>query len=289
VPVNGSASTSSSRPAWLTYAEQAPPAWLAPYVARFYEIRGPGAETTAGLEVAADDPLLRRLLPNADANLVFDLGPTRGFLSFGDAAVRPARALGVCPAPISVSLGPDVDLFGVAFVVGRARPFLPVAPADLAGRIVDLAELWESTADALGERLRERTFEERVSVLSRVLVAHAPAHDPADSDIQAVIERIGADPGGVRVGSLAANTGLSRQRFTRWFTDTVGVGPKRFARIRRLQLLLRHVADGPDEDWSRVALRLGYYDQAHMIGDFRWLTGESPARFRAAHRAARRV
>lgn len=236
-----------------------------------------------------DDPLLRRLLPNADANLVFDLGPARVVPSFGSAAVRSARVVGVCPGPVSTSLGPDVDLFGVAFGVGRARPFLPVAPTELAGRIGDLAELWEGEADALGERLRGRTFEERVDVIEQVLAARIPARDPADSELQAVIERIGADPGGIRVAPLAANTGLSRQRFTRWFTDAVGMGPKRFARIRRAQALLRHVTDGSDEDWSQVALRLGYYDQAHMIGDFHWFTGDSPARFRAAHRAARRA
>jgi transcriptional regulator GlxA family with amidase domain len=154
---------------------------------------------------------------------------------------------------------------------------------------VDLAGLWGSPADALGERLRGRTFEERVDVIEQVLAARVPARAPADSELQAVIERIGADPGGTRVAPLAANTGLSRQRFTCWFTDAVGMGPKRFARIRRAQRLLRHVTDGSDEDWSQVALRLGYYDQAHMIGDFHWLTGDSPARFRAAHRAARRA
>ncbi|MGD8496793.1 MAG: hypothetical protein PVF05_11425, partial [Gemmatimonadales bacterium] len=68
----------------MTYREQAPPAWLAPYVSRFYQIRGPGA-APGGLQVVPDDPLLRRLLPNADSNLVFDLGPARGFPSFGSA------------------------------------------------------------------------------------------------------------------------------------------------------------------------------------------------------------
>jgi AraC-like DNA-binding protein len=278
----------------LAYREGPPSEALVPYVKRFYQLRAvPGREVgrSGGLDPA--DPLLRRIFPNGDANLVFDLGPGRGFSS----PARPTRshgrralALGVLPDPVPVSLSAGVDLFGVAFGVARAYPFLPVPASGLAGAIVGLAELWgETTRDVETALERAPTFEERVATLEGALLRRRPDRPPRDADLQAVLEHVRSVGGRVRVRSLASGAGLSRQRFTRWFGDAVGLAPKRFVRLSRLHSLLDRVLGGPVEDWSRLAMRLGYYDQAHMISDFRWLTGSSPARFVAVRHAGGRV
>lgn len=271
----------------IGYRELAPAAHLAPYVARFYQLRSGDSE---GAPIDLADPILRRLLPNGDANLLFDLGAGPAFTLPAVLAPRsaprpglarpPALAQGVVSEPVPVQFHPGLDLVGVAFVVGRSRPFLPVSAGDLAGRLVDLADLWGDPAHRLTDRLRGRPFEERVALLEVALERLLP-DAPTDPELDAVIEQIAAEPGRVRVASLAADAGLSRQRFSRWFRDAVGLSPKRFGRVSRLQGLLDQIGRGPVESWSRLALRLGYYDQAHMIADFGWWMGESPARFAA--------
>jgi AraC-like DNA-binding protein len=44
-------------------------------------------------------------------------------------------------------------------------------------------------------------------------------------------------------------------------------------------------ASARSNDWSSIARDAGYYDQAHLIGDFRDLTGLTPNAF-VARRAA---
>lgn len=59
--------------------------------------------------------------------------------------------------------------------------------------------------------------------------------------------------------------------------ERVGIGPKDFARSVRLQRALRRSAI--TKDWTRVAADAGYYDQAHLIADFRELVGLTPGAF----------
>jgi AraC-like DNA-binding protein len=66
----------------------------------------------------------------------------------------------------------------------------------------------------------------------------------------------------------------------RRFREAVGVSPKTLARIVRFQEVLRR---SPAESASAdVALDCGYYDQAHLLRDFRDFAGVVPTLFRAA-------
>jgi AraC-like DNA-binding protein len=58
------------------------------------------------------------------------------------------------------------------------------------------------------------------------------------------------------------------------FEQAVGLSPKRFARIVRLQAALRALSES--DNWARVAIDLGYHDQAHFIHDMRELFGATP-------------
>jgi AraC-like DNA-binding protein len=61
------------------------------------------------------------------------------------------------------------------------------------------------------------------------------------------------------------------------FTESIGIGPKDFARAARLQRAVRMTKTSTD--WGRIAADVGYYDQAHLIADFRDLVGLTPGAF----------
>lgn len=89
------------------------------------------------------------------------------------------------------------------------------------------------------------------------------------------------------IAAAQARTGLSHSRFLRLFRDEVGLPPKLFCRIWRLQRLLRAIDHRRRVAWAEVALRCGYFDQPHLIHDFRAFAGLSPRAYlarRGAHR-----
>jgi methylphosphotriester-DNA--protein-cysteine methyltransferase len=82
-----------------------------------------------------------------------------------------------------------------------------------------------------------------------------------------------------RVQVVAEELGVTARHLRRAFVERVGIGPKEFARGVRLQRAIRGSARS--RDWSMIARDAGYYDQAHLIGEFRDLVGLTPTAYLA--------
>ena len=108
-------------------------------------------------------------------------------------------------------------------------------------------------------------------------VAGAPRADPAIAWTAAEIAR---HAGAVPIAALRERTGLTRTRLATRFREQVGVSPKHYARLLRFQRVLSRLRAGPG-NLAEIALDAGYYDQPHMNGEFRALSGFSPREFLA--------
>jgi len=78
-------------------------------------------------------------------------------------------------------------------------------------------------------------------------------------------------------------TSISRQRLARGFHDATGLSPKLFARIVRFQGLVHALLSNDVAAWASVASDAGFYDQAHMINEFRDFAGAPPTTFFKPH------
>jgi AraC-like DNA-binding protein len=79
------------------------------------------------------------------------------------------------------------------------------------------------------------------------------------------------------VSELASRVNMSERQFSRQFSDTFGLAPKKFSRLLRLTRVLdlyqRHWT------WTAIAHECGFADQAHLIHDFRDLVNQAPEEF----------
>ena len=82
-----------------------------------------------------------------------------------------------------------------------------------------------------------------------------------------------------RVEAVAQQLGVTARHLRRAFLESIGVGPKEFARGVRLQRAISESARS--SDWGVIARDAGYYDQSHLIGDFRDLVGLTPSAYLA--------
>jgi transcriptional regulator GlxA family with amidase domain len=82
--------------------------------------------------------------------------------------------------------------------------------------------------------------------------------------------------GELPVGAVASRVGLSERQLERLFDERVGIGPKMFARVVRLERALAMI-DRREGSWAQIAVQCGYSDQAHLTREFRALTGLTPA------------
>jgi AraC-like DNA-binding protein len=189
--------------------------------------------------------------------------------------------------PVLLDPADQHRIMWVSFRVGGAYPFVAADAADLRDRFVDLADLWGRDGQVLRERLlAASTPARRLAVLEAALLARARRPLVRDG---AVVAAAVALHGGATVGAAADRLGWTARRLGRAFTTHVGLAPKRFARVRRFQRLVRAASRPADPaelalpakpDWARLAAETGYHDQAHLIHEFRELAGLTPGAYR---------
>ncbi len=77
--------------------------------------------------------------------------------------------------------------------------------------------------------------------------------------------------------ALADQVNLSERQFTRVFSNLVGLSPKQFSRIARIQRVLY----APDSSLmlQQLATRHGYHDAAHLTHEFQDLVGTTPLKY----------
>lgn len=79
------------------------------------------------------------------------------------------------------------------------------------------------------------------------------------------------------VERAAFDAGLSMRQFERLALNCVGVAPGTIVKLQRFHRALRMRASAKPMSWLQIAHAAGYYDQMHMIRDFRTLAGATPS------------
>lgn len=173
----------------------------------------------------------------------------------------------------------------VEFKPGWSTSLLGVAANELTNRFVPLDEIWgHAGADLYGSLVEARDVPEQIECVSRA-IARRLQRSTESSSARLARRAVRLIEGGeVRVDRVAARLGITARHLRRAFAENVGFGPKEYARSVRLQRALRLAVNS--RDWGRIALEAGYYDQAHLIADFRQLVGVTPGAFVRHARAA---
>lgn len=84
------------------------------------------------------------------------------------------------------------------------------------------------------------------------------------------------------VDDLVERAGIGKRTLQRLFSEYVGASPKWVIRRYRLHELVERINSGYKLELADVALELGYFDQAHLINDFRSIVGYSPLQYQKA-------
>lgn len=236
------------------YQELRPPKALQPYVNCFWTSATPACAT----------PVTHRVLPDGCIDFIFDFSPGR---------TPEGKVVGTMTRPLMFQTASSMYLVAVRFQPGGATPFLGLAAHDLTDLQCELPEVWRTLR--LTDRLcDEPTRAGKIRLLESSLLEHLAVASPLEHRVLAAVTMIKNRQD--RIEMIAGDMGLSRQHLTRLFQRHVGVGPKVFARVIRLQSLLDGIKRTASPIWAAISLESGYYDQAHMVNECRDLTGLTP-------------
>ena len=254
----------------LRYVEQRPRAELRPQVECLWLVSDPRPRRGRPPE---------RVVPDGCPELIVHLGDPFS-RRVASRWVRQPRAFlaGTLASPWLLRAGARVVTLGIRFRPGEVRLLLPVSMPAAAGRETPLAAivgasrsraLVVSLAAARGDAARFAAAESWLAALPARAPAEAATARPA---VRLLLEARGA----ARIADVARALGWTRRRLERAFARELGIAPKMFARIVRLNAVLAGLDAAERASAVDTALAAGYFDQAHLLRDFRALAGRTP-------------
>ena len=224
-------------------------------------------------------PLLRRNLPSPHVVFIIDFGPTLRFPGRDGSVAAHAGgfASGLCESYVLSETAGAQSGIEVNFTLMGARRFFGLPMSELSGRVVGLNDLFGSAGARLVEELQEApNWEARFARLDRLLTERIGRAAPFSTEIAWALRHIMESGGNVAVGALADEIGCSHKHLIVRFRDQIGVPPKLLARIVRFDLTLQQLDGSAPPNWAELAAACGYYDQAHLIREFRQFAGATP-------------
>jgi AraC-like DNA-binding protein len=218
-----------------------------------------------------------RVMPTGCMNLV---------LGIGNSAHISAVVSGARTQSFVLDTSRPLSLIGVSFKPGGGYPFFGVPSGELQDQNIPLEEFWKQQSHGVHERIiAARDVAAKFRILESALLARLNQRGAHSGAVAYAVHAFDQPETVSSVGAVVEYTGLSPRRFIAAFRDQVGLTPKAFCRVARFRRVIGHIGSSPRVDWADIALRCGYFDQAHFNHDFREFAGISPTEY-ILHRTA---
>lgn len=243
-----------------------------------------------------------RLLPDGAVEIIVDLTETPKKLYDRDDLSRSidfrrAWISGMRRGWIVIEAAPASSMVVIRFRPGGAHPFLGFAVEGITDTVDQLEAVLSSAATSLRDRILEApTTTARMAAVERWLHERAGRRLEGHPVVDYLTGRL-FSPAGLRIADVVDEVGYSQRHVLGLFRRWVGLSPKQYSRIRRFQGVLGAVssAAGPDyalgrrealaePDWADLAAAHGYFDQSHLVRDFRQFSGLTPGGYCGAYR-----
>lgn len=253
----------------MIYKELTPSAQLRAYIKCYWVLEGRPSLGTPEL-----------ILPDGCPEIVFNLAAqfNRHYATFAEAQPR-SIVVGQIRQHVAVEPTGNVKLFGVRFKPNGLY-HLVRQPIEV---LTDKIDSMETVLGAFGREIedrilhaassKERVFMFEKSILNRL--EDSKGHHLASTAARIIVDYRGQ----IRICDLANALDTNSKTIERIFRREIGITPKFFCRITRLQGVLQVLNSGNFRSWADLAYSFGYFDQAHFINDFREFAGVSPNAF----------
>lgn len=203
---------------------------------------------------------------------------------WGDDVVRHGHQLpstllhGVVPKVFRITISGRGAVVGARFRPGGFTARFGGDAAAMTGRVVPASDELFGTPAVLGE--------DAATVHARLEAGISASTAPMDETYRALVplvDRMRDDASLHRVEQVMALSPWSARTTQRVFRRYVGVTVKWVLCRYRLQQAALEIEGVPGVDFADLAVRLGWYDQAHFINDFRSMLGSTPGEYAAQH------
>jgi AraC-like DNA-binding protein len=176
--------------------------------------------------------------------------------------------------------GSEFCTFLVEFHPGVLYRITGIPFYELTNTFIDAESVFSKEVRLTSERLNStENYQEMIKIVERFLYSlvnriRKDAH-PIDTIANILIEH----PENSSILQLAKDSFLCTRQFERTFKQRMGISPKLFSRIAKVNKAFRIKYNYPCDDWLSIALACGYQDYQHLVKDFKGFSGVLPTTY----------
>ncbi len=185
----------------------------------------------------------------------------------------PSVIIGPQVSQVNISMGMHHVIVSVAFKPGGMHRLLSTPMHELYDEAIDATLLLGSGIAEVNEQLLyAQTAIEMKTVVEDFLLKKLPYSTPMPWE-RAMSAQLQL---GLSIESAASISCLSLRQYERRSKEVMGYSPKVFSRLVRFSNAYRLKERNPGLSWTSIAHANGYYDQMHLIRDFKIFTDVLP-------------
>ncbi len=206
-------------------------------------------------------PLSLPVIPDGCMTMVFIIGEN-------GAGSTDSQVRGCLCGPVDeirrLDMKPGEELMMIHFCPGAASSLRPCDAVSMTNKVFGLEMCIKDSSQIKAAAGREISLAERVRLISKMIRIRI-GNDEPNYLIRYCTDRIFRMQGGVKISQLASETGYSERYLGMLFEKHVGLSPKVYSEIIRMQNSLNKLFDGEfSSPLIELALDSGYFDHAHM-------------------------
>ena len=162
-----------------------------------------------------------------------------------------------------------------------AAALLKMPASELRNQIVGCEDCFKTDVPLVNDEIATSfVIHDKIRAAERFLLSQLADFNSSNALVTHVVNIIHTQNGLVPVARLAALTGTTERQLQRKFEEHIGISPKRYAGITRMQYALRMLRKrSGDLSLAGIACESGFFDQAHLIREMKGLSGLTPGQY----------
>ncbi len=226
-----------------------------------------------------NDALNDEFIPNGTTAVVFHF-KSQAFLIEGQKrSILPSFFL-VTPtiSRLKVGINSPFDTMVILFNASKFSRLFKIELDKLPGSNPKIIDLFKGTP-VRGYLAELNSYKERVNFFESYLINNIIPENYQPDIIDQVYDKIMIEGGTLSIKEILQELSINPRVFRRKFKMRVGLSAKNLSRIVRLNYVWDQLENKCIPDVQDLIFNSGFYDQSHLINDFKNLTGEPPSRF----------
>lgn len=190
--------------------------------------------------------------------------------------------------PVSSFIGPMTrpvkslksDLIGIRFNPGYSYALFGIPMSEFTDISVCLKEFWRDAERLEEEVSKGQNIIQRIRALQDMFLNCKNISIPIEGRFIYAQRKMDENSEYFSIEALSLELDMSRQHLRRLFQKYIGINPVQYMRICRIKKVIEHIRlQNEHISFSRLAQDFGYYDQSHMIADFKEFTLSPPSEY----------